>query len=186
MNLLLDKLPTDYEGYLIRTSFRIGMQICLCLEDEELTDEEKMYVAFDLLYGKGVPDLETAIKGLSWFMSCDTEQNKDTSNNKTLFYWDFDAPRLFSSFRQTYGIDLTCEDMHWFKFIAMMGSLDKDSALSQAIEIRNYDTKDLKGKAKLEMIKMKKSLTPPVKLTDDEQQRLDEFNALLSGGDING
>jgi hypothetical protein len=186
MNLILDRLPTDYNGYLIRTSFRIGMQICLCFDDNELTDEEKLSIALNLLYGNGIPEINVAMDGLSWYMSCGMKQNKETTNNKTLFYWDFDAPRLYSSFLQTYGIDLTTADIHWFKFIAMMGSLNKDSALSQAIEIRNYDTKDLKGKAKLDMIKMKKSLTPPVELSDEEQQRIEEFNALLSGGDING
>ena len=35
-NLLLDALPTEYEGYLIRTDYRIGIQISQALEDEEL------------------------------------------------------------------------------------------------------------------------------------------------------
>ena len=50
-NMLLDRLPTDYNGYLIRTSFRIGMQICMCLKDDNYTEEEKLGIAFDLLYG---------------------------------------------------------------------------------------------------------------------------------------
>ena len=162
------------------------MQICLCLQDNELEDTEKVMVALDLLYGKGVPDIDDALKGLEWFISCGLKQNKSTGGNKTLMYWDFDAPRIYSSFQATYDIDLTKEDLHWFKFIAMLGSINDDSSLSKAIEIRTYDIKDLKGKAKQDMINLKHSLTPPVEYTDEEQAKIDEFEKLLSGGDVNG
>ena len=184
-NMLLDRLPTDYKGYLIRTSFRIGIQICLCLDDDEYDDEEKYYIVMNLLYGNSLPDTDIAIEGLKWFMSCGNPNKQTVSDEKTLFYWDFDAPRLYSSFQQTYNIDLTTADIHWFKFIAMLGSLNKDSSFSQAVEIRQYDMKDLKGKARADMQKMKQNLTPPVEYTDEEQKKLDEFNALLSGGDVN-
>ena len=185
-NIILDRLPTDYNGYLIRTSFRIGMQICLCLQDPELDENERLYVALNLLYGNGVPDIEEAIKGLEWFMSCGVKQNRVPGNNKTLMYFDFDASRIYSSFQSTYNIDLTKEDMHWFKFVAMLGSVNEDSALSKAIEIRNYDMKDLKGKARQDMVNLKHSLTPPIEYTDEEQAKIDEFEKLLSGGDVNG
>ena len=184
-NILLDRLPIDYKGYLMRTSFRVGIQICDCLDDTELSDEEKMYVAITLLFGKGIPKFEDALEGLNWFMACGNPEYKSVGNNKKLFYWDFDATRIYSSFKQTYGIDLAKTDLHWFEFIAMIGSLDKDCSFNKAIEIRDYDIKDLKGKNRSDMQKMKTNLTPPVEMTDEEQQKLDEFNAQL-GGDING
>ncbi|MBO4543876.1 MAG: hypothetical protein J5725_11940 [Bacteroidales bacterium] len=187
-NILLDRLPTDYEGYLIRTSFRIGMQICLCLQDNEFTDEEKIETALTLLYGYGIPtNVELAVQGLEWFITCGIKQNTKTGQNKTLMYWDFDAQRIFSSFMATYGIDLSKEDMHWFKFISMLGSLGENTALSKAIEIRGYDLKDLKGKAKQDMINLKHSLTPPVEYTDEEKAVLEQFDSLFdTGGDVNG
>ena len=185
-NILLDRLPTEYDGYLIRSSFRIGLQICMCFEDVDYTDEEKLIIALNLLYGKGIPtDIDAAVKGLSWFMSCGVDKKENSTDNKTLFYWDFDSSRIFSSFKQTYNIDLSCEDLHWFKFISMIGSLDKDSAFNKAIEIRSFDMKDLKGKARTDMQKMKQTLTPPVVYSEEEQKKIDEFNAIL-GGDING
>lgn len=187
-NILLDKLPTDYNGWLIRTSFRIGIQICLCMQDQDLTDNEKTFVALDLLYGKGIPsDLDEALDGLSWFLTSGIKQNKSSGSNKTLMYWDFDAPRIMSSFMATYGIDLSKEDMHWFKFLAMIGSLGEDTSLSKAIEIRNHDLKDLKGKAKQDMINLKHSLTPPVEYSDEEKAVMEEFDKLFdNGGDVNG
>lgn len=44
-NLLLDALPTEYEGYLIRTDYRIGIQISQALEDEELEPYERIGIA---------------------------------------------------------------------------------------------------------------------------------------------
>ena len=35
-NFLLDSLPEDYEGYLLRTDYRVGIQISQVLEDENL------------------------------------------------------------------------------------------------------------------------------------------------------
>ena len=185
-NILLDKLPTEYEGYLIRTSYRIGIQICLCLEDPDYTEQEKTAICLNLLYGNGMPDPETAIKGLSWFLSCGKEEKKQVGKNKTLFYFDFDAGRLYSSFKQTYGIDLHKIDMHWFEFIELMGSLDEHSAFENAIQIRDYDMSDLKGKARANMQRMKQNLTPEVKYSAEEQEAIDKFDSLFSGGDTHG
>ena len=57
-NPLLDRLPEDYNGWLIRTDFRIGVQIQLCIADPELDDCDKTAVALGLLYGNGVPDFQ--------------------------------------------------------------------------------------------------------------------------------
>ena len=186
-NIILDRLPTEYKGYLIRTSFRIGIQISLCLQDEDYSEEERVLIALNLLYGNGMPqDLDIDMEGLNWFISCGNDNKKGSVNDKQLFYWDFDNERIFSSFLATYGIDLTKEDMHWFKFIAMIGSLNKDCAFNKAIEIRDYDMKDLSGKNRIAMKKMKNALTPERKLRKEEQEALDEFNALFDGGDVNG
>lgn len=69
MNIMLDGMPTEYEGYLIRTDFRIGMQISEALNDVNLADPEKMITAIHLLYGRSVPaDPGVAEAGLRWFM----------------------------------------------------------------------------------------------------------------------
>ena len=187
-NILLDRLPSDYNGYLIRTSFRIGIQICLCMEDPDYTDDEKTFTCLNLLYGRGIPtDIEEALNGLKWFMSCGKpDEKRNIGNNKTLFYFDFDAGRIYSSFKQTYGIDLAKTDMHWFEFIELMGSLNEHSAFENAVQIRDYDLSTLKGKARTKMQQMKQNLTPEMKLSSEEQDKIDEFNALFYGGDVNG
>ena len=52
-NMLLDRLPISYKGYLIRTDYRIGIQISLALDDPDLSDNDRVWVALSLLYGAG-------------------------------------------------------------------------------------------------------------------------------------
>lgn len=54
-NIILGKLPDNFEGYLIRTDFRIGIQISQALADVNLHDDEKIKVAAGLLFGEGLP-----------------------------------------------------------------------------------------------------------------------------------
>ncbi len=79
-NMLLDRYPTEYRGYLLRTDYRIGIQITLVLEDLDLEDDERMLKALELLYGYGIPDdIMLAINGLKWFMSCGKSCSGDSS-----------------------------------------------------------------------------------------------------------
>ena len=60
-NILLDVLPKEYEGYLINYSFRTGILISQALGDTEMFKDdddgrmERLFTAFNLLYGKGLP-----------------------------------------------------------------------------------------------------------------------------------
>ena len=67
-DILLDHLPEDYNGFLIRPDYRIGIQIALCLQDEDLSENDRVFTAISLLFGRGLPPLETAVEGLGWFM----------------------------------------------------------------------------------------------------------------------
>lgn len=57
-NMLLDRLPSSYKGYLIRTDYRIGIQISLALDDPNLSDNDRVWVALSLLYGAGMPPID--------------------------------------------------------------------------------------------------------------------------------
>ena len=107
-NFLLDSLPEDYEGYLLRTDYRVGIQISQALEDEELSSQERLAVAFSLLYGNGTPPAEIAYQGLQWFLNGgnlpEQEDGQENSNEEDpgirFFSFDYDAARLYSGFRR--------------------------------------------------------------------------------------
>ena len=85
-NFLLDSLPEDYEGYLLRTDYRVGNTDQPALEDEELSSQERLAVAFSLLYGNGTPPAEIAYQGLQWFLNGgnlpEQEDGQENSNEE--------------------------------------------------------------------------------------------------------
>lgn len=176
-NILLDPLPTDYKGWLIRTDFRIGIQISLAMIDRDLSDSDKAAVAFNLLYGNGIPDMETAAEGLRWFLRCGADERTDLPNDNEppSFFWDFDAGRIWSSFKASYDIDLHTANLHWFEFCNLMASVGKDTSLGKAMEVRNFSIKGIKGEERAKVVKAKMALTPPKQKTEAEKE---EENAL--------
>lgn len=183
-NAMLDRLPEDYNGWLIRTDYRIGVQIQLCISDPELSEREKTWTALHLLYGNGIPaDLQEALSGLSWFLSCgsDASPQEDGPAEEPLYSFDIDSARIVSGFKKVFGRDISREKMHWFEFVPMLGDL-KDTAFTSVIDIRGTDASDIDKKRRSEFLRMKKRFALPgrsAQYTEEEQAEIDEFMAML-------
>ncbi len=168
-NAMLDRLPEDYNGWLIRTDYRIGVQIQLCVSDPELTDAEKTAAALSLLYGNGLPDLQTALDGLSWFMSCGAPAPAgEDSGEPPVYSFELDAGRIVSAFRKVYGIDLSRLRLHWFEFVPLLGDLS-GTAFASVIDIRTTDVSEVDKKRRTEFLRMKKRFTLPNQYTAEEE-----------------
>lgn len=178
-NILLDKLPQDYKGYLIRTDFGIGIQITLCAADVEISECEKTAIILNLLYGRGLPDMETAMAGLDWFMSCGKEPEKEQVSNEAVLSFDIDDGRVYSAFRKIFGIDLTKERLHWFQFISMLQDLE-GSALSDIIGYRTADLSKMQGEQRAAYAKMKRRFALQNSFTEEEQGAINDFIAKLN------
>lgn len=171
-NVLLDKYPTTYKGYLLRTDYRIGIQITAVLEDSDLEDEERIIKALELLYGAGIPDdIYVALNGLKWFMSCgkscnegettfseiedidDEVEELNSSNNKIAYDFEIDSELVYSAMYFRYGVELDKEKMHWFKFISLFKGL-KDTELNDLMYYRTVDVSKLPKGQQPEMRKL--------------------------------
>ena len=171
-NMLLDRYPTEYRGYLLRTDYRIGIQITLVLEDLDLEDDERMLKALELLYGYGIPDdIMLAINGLKWFMSCgkscsgdsseyldiadidDEVEDSVSSNGKIAYDFEIDSDLIYASMFTQYGVEIDKEKMHWFKFIAMFRCL-KDTELNDLMYYRTVDISKLPKAQRADMRKL--------------------------------
>lgn len=182
LNIILDGLPVEYEGYLIRTDFRIGIQISEALNDVNLAEPEKMITAMGLLYGAGVPsDIQLASEGLRWFMSGGQpgEDNVPDGKPPTLDF-EQDNRFIYSAFRARYGIDLTRERMHWFAFLAMLSDLGGCS-LSDIIGVRGADLSQLSDSQRKHYAELQAKFRIKPKMSDGDIARITEFEEQLKG-----
>lgn len=180
-NPMLDRLPEDYKGWLIRTDYRIGVQLQLCVSDPELTEAEKTGTALRLLYGNGMPDFETALAGLSWFMSCGEETPARQDDEPPVYCFERDAGRIVSAFRRVFGIDISRERLHWFQFVSMLGDLS-GTAFTNVIDIRTTDASEIDRKKRAEFIRMKKRFALSSQYTKEELETINSALAWAKGG----
>lgn len=186
-NIVLDKLPTEYKGYLIRSDFRVGIQISTCLSDDELTTEERITSASFLLFGSGVPDINTAWAGIVWFLSCgqkeisidDIESESTGEKEAEVLSLEQDITCIYSAFRKCYGIDLARAQMHWFEFCALLSDIS-GCLMTNIIEIRTTKTSDVdkKNRGKLLKLKSKYAIIKAESMTEEEKAAIDRFEEL--------
>lgn len=180
-SLLLDRLPDNYKGYLIRTDFRVGIQISQALQDHELSEHEQCAIALTLLFGTGVPsDADIARDGIAWFMRGGEESTKETDDSPRSFDFDADHARIWSGFRRVYGVDLGAAKLHWFQFLAMLADLD-GCAFSDVVGYRLADTSKMTPDAKRAYQKMKKRFALDEAYDPEEQAIADAFMQQLKG-----
>lgn len=193
-NILIDGLPTEYEGYLINYQYYNGIIIDQCLKnkdglfpDDESGNIEKIFTAFNLLYGNGIPEFQTAIDGLHWFLSCGkSEYNPvDASDKMDYFSFEIDSDRIYSAFRLKYNINLATEkNLHWFEFIYLFNDLSK-TAFKEVVNIRMMKPSEYKNysrEARSEIIKQKRKFAlnnGGRQLSEKELNALDEFEKII-------
>lgn len=145
MNVLLEALPEEWNGYIINTDFRVGIRISLALEDPDLFEEERFEIIVLLLFqnddGSVRPhpqDVGAFEELLTWFLSGWNMDGKPKERSKQkLVDYNVDQWRIFADFRQVYGIDLSKEKMHFWAFCGLLWSLpSRQSSFLQVIEIR--------------------------------------------------
>lgn len=185
-NVLLDKLPRDYEGYLINTEFYNGILISACLADESIPLKTRLSEALYMLYGSGVPqNTELALEGLQWFLAggMDMPEKKDDSEEGIQFMsFEDDAERIYSAFYRCFKIDLQTEELHWFKFLYLLQDTG-DTSLQNAIQWRSLDEADIKDMPKRKQAEARKTrekmrIKKETRYTEEEQEAIRKFNEL--------
>lgn len=168
MNILVDLLPIGLEidgiEYNINTDFRYWINYTLVLQDDTLTEEEKILTILQLVFIDNIPEnLQEAFEKIKWFYNCGEEiraSNSKPMRDKKIdkiFDYEYDANYIYSAFMTQYHIDLQDINLHWWKFQALFKALDDNLLFSKIQKYRAIDLKDIKdSKEKAFYKKMKK------------------------------
>ena len=159
-NVLLDKFPTEYEGFRIDEAFQTGIQISQALQDPDLSDDERLAVALGLLYPS------------------------EDEDKVPVTDFDIDQWRIYSAFLEKYGIDLNRSDMHYWAFMGLLSTLG-ECAYTNVIAIRQQkiDPKmDTRAKQALQEQKQIFAIEREEELTEEEQEDVDAFMKWIKVG----
>ncbi len=89
MNILIDLLPKEVniegEDYKINSDFRTSILFELLMQDNSISEEDKIIQALELYYPVLPKDLNKAIEGILWFYRCgkDEVENKNKGTGKS-------------------------------------------------------------------------------------------------------
>ena len=180
MNLLVDKLPTDYEGLKINTNFRSFILFELLMQDKGIGKEDKIALALNLFYEEMPKDIFKAIDGILWFYSRG-KYKKDKKEEdlpiekkkKKIYSFEHDDEYIYTAFLDQYGIDLNeIEYLHWFKFKAMFSGLKSNNKICEIMGYRAIDLSKIKDKdEKKKYKKLQIEWALPDDRTEEEKER---------------
>jgi hypothetical protein len=185
MNLLLDRLPNEYEGLKINTNFRSFILFELLMQDNKVKEEDKIILALNIFYEEPPQDIKKAIDGILWFYRCGDEikENKanenKTNSKKQIYSYEYDARYIYSAFLDQYGIDLNeIGQLHWFKFKALFEGLKSDNKICEIMSYRAIDLSKIKDKEEKKKYKqLQRQWALPDNRTIEEKEQ-DFANAL--------
>lgn len=198
MGILASKLPTTVlvngVEYPIRSNFRTMIKFEQLMQEPEVDDQDKVWMALRLFYPEIPEDTEQAVEQLLWFYRCDKKENlyeKKTKRRKAkrtdrIYDFEHDDDYIYAAFMAQYKLDLQkIEYLHWWKFRAMFNSLNDDTQFVKIMEYRAVELDKVPKEKRAFYKRMKQLYALP--LSQDEEQRQNALeNALLSGKSLEG
>lgn len=140
---MIGALPTSLtvngREWAIRTDYRIVLRTFEALEDEELTQQDKLQLMFKRMYvdfeKMPTSDYEEAYKKLFEFMEC--HDRKDDSGKPRLISWQKDEQMIFPAINAVAGCEVRAlEYMHWWTFLGYFENIDNECVWSFVLSIR--------------------------------------------------
>ncbi|NFC29179.1 hypothetical protein EXM98_19070 [Clostridium botulinum] len=193
MNMLIDLVPTTIEiedvEYEINSNFRTSILFELLMQDNSISEEDKIIQALQLYYPVIPPNINLAVDKMLWFYRCgkDIIPSKGTGKGKStqIYNFEYDDDYIYSAFLDQYRIDLQdIEYLHWWKFKAMFKALKEDNEIVKIMGYRSMDLSKIKDKEEKNYYRKMQELYK-IPINKDEKDKLEEINnILLNGGDV--
>lgn len=179
------RVAIDGREYEINTDFRTCLKVILAFEDPELTEYEKQWVMLNNLYPEIPEDIKEAVELAGRFLNGGKYEEEKEEVPLRLYSFSKDANYIFAAFKQTHGVDLTTEQLHWWKFLALFMDLGSDTTFCNLINLRKKvktgtATKEEKQAAR-ELGDIFEIPEPDLR-TPEEKQKEAEFMKLVKSG----
>lgn len=184
MNLLLENgLPEEIDGYPISPDFRNMIRFDLILQDEKMSEGEKLYLGLCQLWLDIPRDAEWAVQKLLWFYGCGQDKKEggpSGARREMPRAYDFaeDAALIYAGFYAAYGISLTTTPfLHWWEFVALLTALPDTTLMGQVMRWRTADLSEIKDKHQRKFLEaqqkrwaLKKQLRAPARTAQELEQ----------------
>lgn len=185
---LTKKLPEtvliDGAAVEINTDFRMSIEFELLLQDDTISDEERVGKALYLYYPRIPKNLADAVEQMIWFYTCG-QVDKRTKSSKVLYRFDCDSSYIYSAFLSQYRLDLReLPYMHWWKFRSLLQGLSEDN---EFIKIIGYRAMEISSKMTSDQKRFYKKMKEQHKIPMSEKKSClisEVEEALMNGGDI--
>lgn len=195
MNILIDEVPEhvkiDGEEYKINADFRISIMFELLMQDNIMTDNEKIITSLNLYYPKIPPNISEAVEKMLWFYRCGKEEkeneviekeeeNQSYNKSEQIYSFEYDDELIFAAYLSQYGINLqTIDYLHWWEFKALLKGLEASNKIVEIMNIRGMKIdKNMTKEQKRYYRRLKKLYALPDNRTEEEKEL--EFQQALS------
>ena len=176
--------------YKINTDFRVAIQCNEIAQDNSIGNMERTMAIIYLLYGdEAVEDFENynqIIELTKKYLLCGKEL-QDTKEKPDMDYIK-DMDLIEASFMSDYHIDLTTQEMDWWKFNNLMNGLSNSELgncciLNNIRNLRNFDASKIEDKKERQkIIEAQKYWALDKKenhLTKEQEKSMEELNKIL-------
>ena len=183
--------------YKINTDFRVAIKCNEVALDKNISDYERALAIIYILFGEEGLNNEKDYKDLLRisisYLACGKKVNNKKQEKLDMDYIQ-DMDYIEASFMSDYGIDLTNETMHWWKFSNLINGLSNSELgntciLNRIRNIRNMNQNEIKDQKERKKIielqkefALKKNEKEKKKLTEKEKTSAVEFLNMLRNG----
>ena len=160
-----------------KCDYRVVLDVICALNDNELTDEEKVKCALFIFYEdiSQIDDFDTAIKEMFRIINGGEEQEENQEQKPSLMDWEHDFSQLAPPISRVLGYDIRTSDKytHWYSFLGGYMEIG-ECTFSTIVSIRSKRAKGKKlDKWEEEYIREhRKMVELPRKLTAEEEDFL--------------
>lgn len=179
--------------YKINTSFRTAIECNTIAEDKNITDLERgLAIIYKLFGDEGInnPDnYEKLLQLAQKYLLCGKEYDIENNEKQDMDYVE-DMDYIEASFMSDFGIDLTSEDMDWWKFNKLINGLSNSEmgnccVLNRVRNLRNLNLNDIKDSKQREQLAKAKKMVALKKtqnkkeMTEKQKESADKLNKML-------